>query len=398
MAWYCSKADLECAMALSTRSKLCCWAGRAWSSPRTTIRRPSGAPSKPTDQRLSSSGVSRAWIVSARTRARRVSSSKVLAWLGGSVARMVSYSSAHLVSASRACRALTGVAASSLSMVWRTSRIRGWSACGMLTSARSNAAISGGRTSCLVLGSSARSTASTRRCTGSSSRTIALSRMQPADPSTFGRRAEIRRQGSGWHVAAAGEGAAEGDLIGVLEVAADREATGEPGHADPEGREQAREVHGGRLAFDVGVGGQDHLADAVGLDPGQQLADVQVVRSDPLDRADRAAEDVVAAAELARLLDRDQVARLLDHADQGGVAPRVPADAADVALGDIPADAAEMDPRLDLEDRAGQTLGVGRLHLEQVEGDPLSALGPDPRHPPQLVDEILNRTFVNPVS
>jgi hypothetical protein len=34
------------------------------------------------------------------------------------------------------------------------------------------------------------------------------------------------------HLAPAGEGAAEGDLVGVLEVAADGEAAREPGHAD----------------------------------------------------------------------------------------------------------------------------------------------------------------------
>ncbi len=35
------------------------------------------------------------------------------------------------------------------------------------------------------------------------------------------------------HLAPAGEGASESDLVRVLEVAADREAAGEPGHADP---------------------------------------------------------------------------------------------------------------------------------------------------------------------
>ena len=34
-----------------------------------------------------------------------------------------------------------------------------------------------------------------------------------------------------------------------------------------EGLEQPGEVHGRGLALDVGVGGQDHLGDALGVDP-----------------------------------------------------------------------------------------------------------------------------------
>src|SRR3712207_7714793 len=50
-----------------------------------------------------------------------------------------------------------------------------------------------------------------------------------------------------------------------------------------------------------------------------------------------AAQHVVAAAELAGALDRDHVLVLLDHAEHGGVAPRVTADPALVVLGDVEA-------------------------------------------------------------
>src|SRR4029450_11290417 len=210
-----------------------------------------------------------------------------------------------------------------------------------------------------------------------------------------GRRGERR---AGWldrHLAAAGEGAAQGDLVGVFEVAADGEATGDAGDPDAEGGQEAGQVHGGGLALDVGVGGQDDLAGGGGLQAAQQLADAQVVRADALDRADGPAEDVVAAAELLGPLDRNQVTGLLDHADQAGVAPRVLADAAQVALGHVPADPAEVHPGLDLGDGPGQALGVGRLDLQDVEGQPLGALGTDPGQPPELVDQVLDGAFVH---
>ena len=53
-----------------------------------------------------------------------------------------------------------------------------------------------------------------------------------------------------------------------------------------------------------------------------QLPGPQILRADPVDRADRTTEHVVAAAELADLLDRRDVLRLLDHADDRRVAAR----------------------------------------------------------------------------
>ena len=116
-------------------------------------------------------------------------------------------------------------------------------------------------------------------------------------------------------LAAALEGPAEGELVGVLEVAADGEAAGDAGDLEPERLEQPAEVHRGGLALDVGVGAEDDLLDALGVEAGEQLLDPQLVGPDALDGADGALEHVVATLELAGLLDGDDVAGLLDHAD-----------------------------------------------------------------------------------
>ena len=96
------------------------------------------------------------------------------------------------------------------------------------------------------------------------------------------------------------------------------------------GLEQRGQVEGGGVAFDVGVGAQDDLFDALGVEPGQQFPDPQLVRADAVDGADGALQHVIAAVVFPGLLHRHHVAGLLHHADDR----RVPAVVtADVALG-----------------------------------------------------------------
>ena len=88
--------------------------------------------------------------------------------------------------------------------------------------------------------------------------------------------------------------------------------------------------------------------------PGEQLAHLQLLGADPLERAHRAEQHVIAAAELAGLLDRHDVARLLDDAHHRRVATVVEADRAQLALGDVEAPLAEPHPRLGVGDRVRQ--------------------------------------------
>jgi len=48
-----------------------------------------------------------------------------------------------------------------------------------------------------------------------------------------------------------------------------------------------------------------------------------------------------------------------------------------------------------LDQRVGEPPDLGLVHGQQVEGDPLGALGPDAGQPPQLVDEVLDDAFVH---
>src|SRR5690625_1947325 len=61
------------------------------------------------------------------------------------------------------------------------------------------------------------------------------------------------------HGATAQESPSQCHLVGVVEVPADGQAGGQPGHRQLQRPQQPREIGGGGLALDVGVQGEDHL-------------------------------------------------------------------------------------------------------------------------------------------
>ncbi len=91
----------------------------------------------------------------------------------------------------------------------------------------------------------------------------------------------------------------------------------------------------------------------------------------------------------------DDVLGLLDDADRGRRAAGVTAHPALRLLRDVAADLAEPDARLDLGQRDDQPPHVRGVRGEHVERDPLRALGTDAGQPPELVDQVLDRTLVH---
>src|SRR5215216_2347999 len=201
------------------------------------------------------------------------------------------------------------------------------------------------------------------------------------------------QEDSGVHFATAFECTAERDLVGVLEVAPHWEPAGDAGHPKPQRLEQPSEVHRRRLPFDVRVGGEDHFLDSLVVHPCQELLDLQLVRSDALDRRDRAEQHVVQAAVLLSPLDGDDVAWFLDDAQQRGITSVVAAVHAQVALGEVEAPPAPAHALLRLDDGARKTLGVIGRALQQKERDALRRFGADAREASQLVDQALHRPF-----
>ena len=109
---------------------------------------------------------------------------------------------------------------------------------------------------------------------------------------------------------------------------------GDAGDARAERLDEASEVHRGRLALGGGVRGEDDLAHRAVAEADEERLDLELVGADAVERRDRAVEDVVAAVELVRALDREEIGRLLDDADRLVAPLRVGTDAARVALGE----------------------------------------------------------------
>src|SRR3954447_20050018 len=108
------------------------------------------------------------------------------------------------------------------------------------------------------------------------------------------------------------------------------------------------------------------------------------------ERGQRAAQHVVAAAELVRALDGYHVARLLDDADHLAVAALVLADAAARADRQVEADLAVADGLLDLADRVGERERLLGRQAEDVESEPLRGALADARHARELGDQAVD--------
>src|SRR5262245_52298711 len=84
------------------------------------------------------------------------------------------------------------------------------------------------------------------------------------------------------------EGTDEGDLVGVLEVAADGQPAGDARHGSDDGLESLGQIHRGRLAFERRVGREDDLLEGLAvasrlIGAPEQLADAQALGTDPID-------------------------------------------------------------------------------------------------------------------
>ena len=174
---------------------------------------------------------------------------------------------------------------------------------------------------------------------------------------------------------------ARGDLVGVLESPPTGRPLASRVTRTPNGFSSAATYIAGGVAFEVRVRRQDHLGHVVALDAVEQLLHAEVVGADAVERADRATEDVEPPLDQRGLLDRRGVLRLFDDTEHCAVTRLVTADAAQIALGDVAALAAERDAVLGLHDRRGQALASAGSALTSQNARRWADFGPTPGSP-----------------
>ena len=165
--------------------------------------------------------------------------------------------------------------------------------------------------------------------------------------------------------------AAEGELVGVLEVVTDGDTSGEG--ADTEVGdllEEAVDVEIGCVALHGGAEGEEDLPHSLVLYPLRQVGKEEVVGTDAVDGRDEPPEDVVPPVVPPRLLYRQHLTHTLDDADELRVAPGVTADGAELLITDIVALAAVVDAVDEVSEVIGEPVGEALVLPQEEECQP----------------------------
>ena len=178
-------------------------------------------------------------------------------------------------------------------------------------------------------------------------------------------------------IAAAFEGAAEGEFVGVIEAAAGGEALRDAGDADAGVGERFGEIMAGGIAFDIGGEREDDFFDVLLWDALDELGDAEIFGADAVERGKFAAEDVKLAAKAAGFFDGENVHGFFDDAEEGWIASCVGADGAGLAFGEAAALGAELNCAACVGEGFGEIGGEFGGRLDEVESDAFGGAGAD---------------------
>ncbi len=149
---------------------------------------------------------------------------------------------------------------------------------------------------------------------------------------------------------------------------------------------------GGAITFEVGIGGEDDFADGTGIDTRGECIESELFGPHALEWGEAAEQDVVNALIGAGGFEREEVAWLLDDADERGVAARVAADRAEglFGFGEMEAGLAVSDTLLGLTNGLGQLEGFVFRAFEDVMGESFGGFRADAGESAEGGDEPIN--------
>ena len=132
-------------------------------------------------------------------------------------------------------------------------------------------------------------------------------------------------------------------------------------------------------------------ADALAPGAPDQQIDREIVWSNALQRRDGAVQHVIQPLKPARVLNRHQVERVLDHANQRGVARRVLADGTRIGVREVAAALTSLNALVQGRDGRPQDERLAGRPSQQKEGQALRGLGANGGKPRELVDQPRDR-------
>ena len=183
------------------------------------------------------------------------------------------------------------------------------------------------------------------------------------------------------------DGAAQGQLVGVLDLVAHAHAARQDGDFDVGVRGQAaKNVEVGGVALHRRAQGQDYLLHPTLTHALLQAIDLDVTGADAVHGRNEAAQHVVQAMVLVGVLDAHHVLDVLDDADGRGVTRGVAADGAHLGLADVVAHLAVTDLAPQPDDGLAKVDGLLLVLLEQMQHEAQGGLSPDARQLGELAD------------
>lgn len=193
---------------------------------------------------------------------------------------------------------------------------------------------------------------------------------------------------------AVGDGGGERHFVGVFDVTAGGEAAGDTGYFHVfECLEFFLEIQGSEVTFGGGVGGKNNFFDRLVLDPSEEFGDMERFSLFSGCFHDTT-QDMIAPLEASRALDGNDVERLLDHAQDAVVAPRIKTDAAPIILGDVEAAFADFE-LVDVFEALSEILKLFLILFEKIQNQPLRHFRTDGRKRSEMADQFFERFRVH---
>lgn len=187
-------------------------------------------------------------------------------------------------------------------------------------------------------------------------------------------------------------GPGQGDFVGVLEVAAHRDAVGDPGRADIGRLQEPGDVEGSCFAFDGRIGGQDDFRDGfIGTQAGQEFSQPDLVRPDILQGGNDPVQDMVKPFVLVDAFHSGNIAWIFDHTDDGAVTSGRGTDVARVLVGHVAADGTQPGRAPGFKDRCSQSFHTVLWLGQQMESQALGRFAADAWQFAEFSDQLGNR-------